>query len=282
MESKLNGFQRLEEYASELPRERLSVEAGDEKLREAGWIKEGRLEVKGLELRYREGLDLVLKGVDLKLEGGMKCGVVGRTGSGKSSLMLALFRMVECSAGKIEIDGVDLAGVGLDVLRKSISIVPQDPVLFSGTVRSNLDPFGECSDAKVEDSLRKACVWEFVAEQGGLACKVGGGGENFSVGQRQLLCLARAICRDAKVVVFDEHSASIDPVTDRLITETVGGPAFKDKTLLVIAHRISSVMEYDRVCVMDAGVVSEFGEPRELRKVKGGAFAALCSRSGIA
>lgn len=265
----------------------------------SGWIKEGRLEIKNLEMRYREGLELVLKGVSMELEGGMKCGVVGRTGSGKSSLMLALFRIVEASAGSISVDGVDIAGVGLDLLRKKIAIVPQDPVMFSGTIKSNLDPFDEYergelrlassprrsnpsfrsrrySEEVVVDALKKACIWDFVERGGGIDMRVENNGENFSVGQRQLVCLARAVCRDAKVVVFDEHSASIDPLTDKLITKTIK-EAFADKTVLAIAHRISSIIDYDRVCVMDAGVIREFGKPQELKHKKGGLFAALCA-----
>ncbi|GMI10781.1 hypothetical protein TrVE_jg12891 [Triparma verrucosa] len=279
MESKLNGFMRLEEYATDLPKEAPAVLPEDANLESSkGWVKEGSIDFEDLQLRYREGLELVLKGVTCKLEGGTKCGIVGRTGSGKSSLMLALFRIVEAAAGTIKIDGVDISDVGLDLLRRKIAIVPQDPVLFSGTVRSNLDPFNEYQEGELESALEQTEMKEYIFRKGGLEMVVENNGENFSVGQRQLLCLARAILRKAKILVCDEHSASIDPLTDELITQTIK-VAFKDATMLAIAHRIQSVLEYDKVMVMDEGKVVEFGDPGVLKHVKGGAFNSLCVKA---
>ena len=270
----------LEEYATDLPKEAPAKLPTDGALRRRAWISEGKIEFEDVKLRYREGLELVLKGVTFKIEGGKKCGVVGRTGSGKSSMMMALFRIVESASGSIKIDGVDLKDVGLDLLRRQIAIVPQDPVLFSGTVRSNLDPFDEYQEADIRDALEQVCMQDAVDENGGLEMVVDNNGENFSVGQRQLLCLARAILRKARVLICDEHSASIDPVTDATITATIK-TAFKGATMLAIAHRIHSVMEYDHVLVMDEGKVVEFGEPKALRDKRGGHFRKLCMKAGV-
>jgi len=159
--------------------------------------------------------------------------------------------------------------------------VPQDPVLFSGTVRSNLDPFGESYDDEIVHALRKSCMYDYVMTTGGgLGMRVDKNGENFSVGQRQLLCLGRAVLRKARILVCDEHSASIDPLTDRIISDVLR-TTFKDATIIAIAHRIQSVMEYDKVMVMGDGKVEEFGNPRELRKVEGGAFKEFCDRANV-
>ena len=166
----------------------------------------------------------------------------------------------------------------MDLLRRKIAIVPQDPVLFSGTVRSNLDPFNEYQEGELESALEQTEMKEYIFRKGGLEMVVENNGENFSVGQRQLLCLARAILRKAKILVCDEHSASIDPLTDELITQTIK-VAFKDATMLAIAHRIQSVLEYDKVMVMDEGKVVEFGDPGVLKHVKGGAFNSLCVKA---
>ena len=166
----------------------------------------------------------------------------------------------------------------MDLLRRKIAIVPQDPILFSGTVRSNLDPFNEYQEGELESALEQTEMKEYIFRKGGLEMVVENNGENFSVGQRQLLCLARAILRKAKILVCDEHSASIDPLTDELITQTIK-VAFKDATMLAIAHRIQTVLEYDRVMVMDEGKVVEFGDPGVLKHVKGGAFNSLCVKA---
>ena len=176
----------------------------------------GEISFRGVEMRYREGLPLVLKGLNLNIPAGARVGVVGRTGAGKSSLMVALMRLVECSGGSICIDGVDIKGLGLAFLRKKIAIVPQDPVLFSGTVRSNLDPFDEHADKRLEDVLRRVGLLGRGGRVGGLGDTVEEEGANFSVGQRQLLVIGRALLGRCSIILMDEATASIDVETDKV------------------------------------------------------------------
>ena len=171
-------------------------------------------------MRYRDG-PLILKNINLTIKGGEKIGVIGRTGSGKSSLVAALFRMTEIESGQINIDGVNIAGIGTDVLRQSLSIIPQDPVMFSNTVRYNIDPLRETSDERLWEILRKVELAEFVADlPSGLDEKMMEEGDNFSQGQKQLLCIARSMLRNTKILIMDEATASIDNTTDALIQKT--------------------------------------------------------------
>lgn len=199
--------------------------------------------------------------------------------------MLALFRIVEAAGGAILIDGRDISKIGLELLRKSIAIVPQEPVLFFGTVRSNLDPFAESTDDEIISSLKQVRLYERIfsgsgSSPSGLFTAVAFGGANFSVGERQLLCLARAILRRAQILVLDECSASIDLATDKLLQETIR-EAFKSATVLAIAHRIETIIGFDNVMVLKEGRMVEFGRPAELRAKEGGEFAALCERANI-
>ena len=209
--------------------------------------------------RYSEGLDEVLKGVDLVIEPGEKIGVVGRTGAGKSSLTLALFRMLEASRGKIVIDDIDISKIGLNQLRSVITIIPQDTVLFAGSLRGNIDPFNELMDEEVRGVLKGARLDKY----SDLEMKVEEDGSNFSSGEKQLLCLARALCKHSKLVVMDEATASVDTETDAMIQETVR-KAFRESTVITIAHRLQTVMDCDRVLVMEEGKVKEIGVPQQL------------------
>jgi len=244
------------------------------------WPARGVIEFKDVQLRYREGLDLVLRGVSFSLKSKEKIGVVGRTGAGKSSLMLALFRLVELAGGKILIDGVDIAKIGLEDLRSKLSIIPQDPTLFTGSIRSNLDPFGKYSDRDIWQALAdchlKASV-EALPDK--LESPVSEFGENFSVGQRQLMCLGRAILCRAKILIMDEATAAVDFETDSLIQKTIR-EQFKDVTVLTIAHRINTILDYDRILVLDRGRVAEFESPAVLTSDPKSVFYSLLNKSG--
>ncbi|ETV90679.1 hypothetical protein H310_14573 [Aphanomyces invadans] len=225
-------------------------------------------------MRYRSHLDLVLKNVSFTVQAGEKVGICGRTGSGKSSLMAALFRMVEATDGRIRIDGVDIATVDLHTLRSRLTIIPQDPVLFSGSLRFNLDPANEASDDELWCVLKKVHLADVVED--GLEFVVAEKGGNLSVGQRQLVCIARALLRRSRVVVLDEATANIDLESDRLIQNTIKD-CFDGVTMLVIAHRLDTILDSDRILVMDHGSVVEYGTPSALLAIEGGAFAQLAS-----
>ena len=205
-------------------------------------------------------------------------GVVGRTGAGKSSIIQSLFRLAE-NEGQIFIDGIDIGVIGLHDLRKKISIIPQEPVLFSGSLRFNLDPFEERNDAELWRALDQVELFTIVsAMSGGIDGKVIDGGSNFSVGQRQLLCLARAILRNNKILILDEATANVDSETDNLIQQTIRRQ-FVDCTVITIAHRLNTVMDSDKVLVVDAGEVVEYDHPFELIKA-GGFFKQLLDQTG--
>ncbi|RLN67554.1 hypothetical protein BBP00_00001541 [Phytophthora kernoviae] len=241
------------------------------------WPRTGAVEFTNVAMRYRDDLPLVLKGVSFSVASGEKVGICGRTGSGKSSLMSVLFRVVELSSGCVCIDGVDIASITVHQLRTKLIIIPQDPMLFSGSLRMNLDPFAEQSDAQLWDVLRKVHLADTVLAWGrGLDYEVAEKGENLSVGQRQLLCIARALIHDSKVIVMDEATANVDQESDKLIQQTVkesfGGG---DRTVLCIAHRIETIMDSDKILVLDAGEVAEYDTPSALLEMKGGTFRAL-------
>ncbi|XP_032446805.1 ATP-binding cassette sub-family C member 5 isoform X1 [Xiphophorus hellerii] len=228
------------------------------------WPQQGELVFRDVEMRYQENLPLVLNKISCSIRPKEKVGIIGRTGSGKSSLGVALFRLVERSGGSILIDGIDISDIGLADLRSKLSIIPQDPVLFSGTVRSNLDPFNQYSEEKIWDALERSHMKESVSQlPQRLESEVVENGENFSVGERQLLCVARALLRQCKVLVLDEATAAMDAETDFLIQETIRS-SFQDCTTLTIAHRLHTVLSSDRIMVLTRGQVAEFDEPARL------------------
>ncbi|KAK7199248.1 pentamidine resistance protein 1 [Novymonas esmeraldas] len=245
-------------------------------IRERGDTEFGSLVLEHVDMRYRAGLPLVLRDVCFAVAPGQKVGVVGRTGSGKSTLLLAFLRLVEVCGGRMLVCGRDARGYGVRELRRLFSMIPQDPLLFDGTVRSNVDPFARCGDAAVWRALRQVGMEERVrGDAGGLDGRVQEGGANYSVGQRQLLCLARALLkRGSAFLLMDEATANVDPALDRHIQRTVQH-TFRHHTVVTIAHRLHTVAAYDAVLVMDQGRAIEFGAPADLVQRTGSAFGAL-------
>uniref|UniRef100_M4BJZ7 Uncharacterized protein n=1 Tax=Hyaloperonospora arabidopsidis (strain Emoy2) TaxID=559515 RepID=M4BJZ7_HYAAE len=235
------------------------------------WPSTGAIEFRDVDLRYRPGLPRVLRNLSISIRPREKVGIVGRTGAGKSSLVVALMRLVELDSGSILIDGLDISTIGLHELRNKISIIPQDPVLFSGTVRSNVDPFGQYTDEQIWTSVRRAHLAHVVTALDGTVDEKG---SNFSVGERQLLCIARALLKRSRIILMDEATASIDTETDRKIQRSIR-EEFRDCTCLTIAHRINTILDADRILVMERGSVGEFDTPKALQKKQDGLFKAL-------
>lgn len=244
------------------------------------WPSNGEIELSHASMRYRDG-PLVLKDLSFTVKPGEKVGVCGRTGSGKSSLMIALFRIseLENDGGKILIDGVNIREIGTAALRLNLSIIPQDPIMFSNTVRYNLDPFNTKTDEELWDVLKKVRLGEVIAALSkGLDEEVSEGGENFSQGQRQLLCIARSLLRQPKILVLDEATASIDNETDAAIQEMIR-ENFQNATVLTIAHRLNTIMDNDRILVLDDGKIAELDTPSNLLAKENGHFKAMVERS---
>ncbi|BFZ19578.1 hypothetical protein BsWGS_22617 [Bradybaena similaris] len=245
------------------------------------WPEHGYVTFDAYQTRYRPGLDLVLKDVTCNIKGGEKIGIVGRTGAGKSSMTVALFRIIEAAGGKIVIDGEDVSAMGLHDLRSKLTILPQEPVIFSGTLRMNLDPFDRHNDAEIWDALEHAYLRDFVAGLSqGLDYQCGEGGSNLSVGQRQLVCLARTLLRKTKILVLDEATAAVDFETDELIQKTIR-TEFKDSTVLTIAHRLNTILDYDRIMVLDKGKIKEFDSPSTLLADKSSIFHGMAKDAGL-
>ncbi|CEF61191.1 ATP-binding cassette sub-family C member 8 [Strongyloides ratti] len=239
------------------------------------WPNKGEIIFSNYSTRYRKDLDLVVKNINIHINGGEKIGIVGRTGAGKSSLTLALFRMIEPADGTIIIDNVDITKIGLHDLRSHITVIPQDPVLFSGTLRFNLNPFNIYSDEEIWSSLEKAHLKNFALSNAeGLDFIVSEGGSNISVGTCQLICLARAILRKSKILILDEATAAIDYHTDQLIQNTIR-KEFSSSTVLAIAHRLNTILDYDKIIVLDKGQVVEFDTPSNLLKDKNSTFYSM-------
>ncbi|NXJ48792.1 MRP7 protein, partial [Spizaetus tyrannus] len=269
-ETMMVSVERTEEYTTDIPTEphdKLVQVAAD-------WPSQGLVEFQQVVLAYRAGLPNALDGVSFTIYPGEKVGIVGRTGSGKSTLFLALFRMLELKSGRILLDGVDSQLVGLEELRSRLAIIPQDPFLFSGSIRENLDPQGRRTDAELHEVLEQCHLWDAVTQMGGLDSELGERGKSLSLGQRQLVCLARALLTQAKVLCIDEATASVDQKTDQLLQQIIR-QRFADKTVLTIAHRLNTILDSDRVLVMQAGRVAELDSPTRLSQKDGSLFQRL-------
>ena len=242
-----------------VPSEAARTQAGDAALLARGWPEAGGVAFGDVDMRYRDGQPLALKKLTMDIGRGEKCGIVGRTGAGKSSLLAVLFRLTEPLSGSISIDGVDLSQIGLKTLRESLAMIPQEAVLIEGSVRENLDPFGKATTLMLESVLSKVGLSSSILEH-----QVGTGGGSFSVGERQLLAIARVLLKtDCKVYVMDEPTAHIDPATDAQLQWIIRN-AFKNATLLTIAHRLHTVADFDKIIVMEQGKVVEMGRPLDL------------------
>ncbi|KAI1302552.1 hypothetical protein EDD11_005598 [Mortierella claussenii] len=323
IEMELNAIERITEYTV-MAQEPPAVIEG--RRPPAAWPTGGSIEVKDLEMKYSPELETVLRGVSFNVESRQKVGVVGRTGSGKSTLALSLFRFVEPVGGSIHIDGINICDIGLDDLRSRLTIIPQDPMLFTGTIRSNLDPFNDHDDNELWEALRRVHLVgsgsgsqdastvtsdnegdDNTAHNNGASTSssaaptaaaskthisfssldnpVSEGGSNFSQGQRQLLCMARALLRNSKIIVMDEATASVDFATDKAIQSAIQ-QEFENSTVICIAHRLNTIILYDRVLVLDHGKVLEYDTPANLLGMDGTAggqksqFREMCERSG--
>ncbi|XP_060620764.2 ATP-binding cassette sub-family C member 3 isoform X1 [Anolis sagrei] len=278
LESNIVAVERVKEYSENETEAPWIIE---DKRPSEKWPDQGEVQFTNYSVRYRKGLDLVLKNLSLHVKGGEKVGIVGRTGAGKSSMTLCLFRILEAVEGEIKIDGLRIADIGLHDLRSKLTIIPQDPVLFSGTLRMNLDPFNKYSEDEIWQALELSHLKRFVSAQPAmLDYECSEGGENLSVGQRQLVCLARALLRKTRILVLDEATAAIDLETDDLIQMTIR-TQFEDCTVLTIAHRLNTIMDYTRVLVLDKGAIAEFDTPSRLIESKG-IFYGMAKDAGLA
>ncbi|KAL1818795.1 hypothetical protein ACET3Z_013664 [Daucus carota] len=242
---------------------------------DSSWPVRGEISIHNLQIRYAPHLPLILHGVTCTFPAGKKIGIVGRTGSGKSTLIQALFRLVEPTTGCIFIDGIDISSIGLQDLRSRLSIIPQDPTMFQGTIRSNLDPLEQYTDAQIWDTLEKCQLGDEVRKmEKKLDSNVHENGENWSMGQRQLICLGRVLLKKSKVLILDEATASVDTNTDNLIQQTLKHH-FSDCTLVTIAHRITSVLDSDMVLLLSHGFVMEYDSPSRLLESKSSSFSKL-------
>ncbi|CAF5096476.1 unnamed protein product, partial [Rotaria magnacalcarata] len=247
------------------------------------WPTHGRIVFDDVSMRQTSDTmaPLILSHLSFTIEAAEKIGIVGRTGAGKSSLIQTLFRMNTLLDGEIKIDDINIATIGLNDLRRQISIIPQNPFLFTGTMRSNLDQFDEFTDTEIWDALEQVQLKKFVAEnlQGGLHSIMSESGSNLSVGQKQLMCLARAILRKSKILLVDEATANVDMATDKLIQMAIRSN-FKDCTVLTVAHRLRTIIDNDRIMVLQNGKLLEFDKPYHLIRNVYSHFTSLVEQTG--
>ncbi|KAA6372201.1 MAG: ABC transporter: Multidrug resistance-associated protein, ATP binding protein, partial [Streblomastix strix] len=297
-ESRMTSFERIRFYSKKLPQENSRSEIGSIDPPQ-NW-PQGNLVYENVSFRYRNGLPYVLKDVSFNFKAGEKIGVCGRNGAGNSSLLFALFRLIELdpklqpkmidantgfpnetnrneepNKGRILIDGIDISKVDLQRLRSSVAIIPQDPTLFTGTLRYNLDIGNKCNDDRIWEVLRMVEMQEVISNLPlGLDTQVAEGGSNFSAGQRQLICFGRAILNNCRIVVMDEATASVDLETDAKIQKTIR-EQFADKTVIIISNRLNAIMNSDRIMVMKNGRVAELDTPEQLKNNTGSEFNKL-------
>ncbi|KAJ1905058.1 hypothetical protein LPJ81_002138 [Coemansia sp. IMI 209127] len=302
-EMNMNSVERIMQYLK--VEQEAALDPDPENKPSALWPQKGDVQIENLVVEYTPGVP-VLHDISLSAKHGEKVGVIGRTGAGKSSMSLALLRYLEASKGRIVLDGVDISKIGLEDLRRNVTVIPQDPVLFNGTIRFNLDPFDEHPDELLWDALRRThLVRERESQSNSSTVGVSEGvnknapslermagiftsldaeikenGQNLSQGQRQLVSLARALVRRSKLIIMDEATASVDFDTDERIQHTIRGPEFANSTLFCIAHRLRTIIDYDKVLVLDKGRVAEFDTPHNLLQIENGIFRSMCEKTG--
>ena len=280
-ENYMSSVQKIYEFIEKNPKE---ADFDLPKPKNSPWPSLGEIKAENVCYKYRENLDYVIKNVSFEIKSFEKIGVAGRTGSGKSTLTLGILRILELcpddigKKGKIMIDGEDISQIGLHILRRNIVIIPQDPVLFSGTVRSNIDPFHEFKDEDIQDALKKVNIWRYLGGEE-LNLEVSNGGDNFSQGQRQLICIARALIRKPKLLIMDEATANVDEQSDHLIQKMIK-EEFNKSTVITIAHRLNTIIQYDRIMVFENGNLVEFDTPCHLLEKEKGQFSDLVRENG--
>ena len=243
------------------------------------WPEDGNVEFKGVTLRYRPTTQPVLKNLSFQVLPGTKVGIVGRTGAGKSTICISMSRIVELFEGSVEIDGVDISQIDLQKLREKVTVIPQDPTLFTGSLKFNLDPFDRTDDEKMESLLRKAGLSDLLnrsenadKDERGINMKITEGGKNLSAGERQLICICRAILRKNKIVILDEATANIDVITEQKIQRLID-EEFTGSTVVTIAHRLNTIIKSDYVLVLSRGELVEYDTPQNLSQNKNSEFA---------
>ncbi|KAI5960459.1 YBT1 [Candida pseudojiufengensis] len=287
VEMNMNSVERLQEYLEVEQEPPYEIKETEPAL---NWPENGEIEVDDVSLRYSPELPRVIKNVTFKIEPCNKVGIVGRTGAGKSTIITAFFRFLDPESGSIKIDNVDITTIGLKNLRQAITIIPQDPTLFAGTIRTNLDPFEQYQDNQIFEALKRVNLIKpneninSTDEENqnkflNLENPITEGGGNLSQGERQLVCLARSLLKNPKVILLDEATSSIDNVSDSLIQQTIRSE-FNNSTILTIAHRLRTIIDYDKILVMDAGKVVEYENPYVLISDKNSLFYSMCENSG--
>mmetsp|Transcript_15756 Transcript_15756/g.15713 ORF Transcript_15756/g.15713 Transcript_15756/m.15713 type:complete len:322 (-) Transcript_15756:76-1041(-) len=271
LENTIISVERAEQYMN-IPAEKPSLLPTDKNL--ASWPENPSIEFRNVFMKYRPDTPHILKGVNFKIEASKRIGFVGRTGSGKSSIFLALLRIVEIDKGIIFIDGVDISHIGLDKLRSAITLVPQDPLVFSSTLRKNLDPCELKSDDEIKKALEEVNLSKFSVDH-----DIKGSGSNLSAGEKQLICLARALIRKNKIVMMDEATANVDHETDKFIHKQIK-TKFSESTVLIVAHRLRTVIDADMIIFMESGTCKEYGSPYELGNNEKSAFRKMIMSTG--
>ena len=276
IEKSMISIERCINYTKIIQEKSGEIKTIDNALKKSNWPKEGKITFENYTMRYRPNLSPSLNNINLEIKSNEKIGIVGRTGSGKSSLFLSLFRIIESEKGKILIDNIDISKIGLKLLRKKLTIVPQDPILFKGNLKNNLDPQNIFSNEEILKKINEVGLFKIMKENGrninkGINMKIKENGNNLSLGEKQLICFIRALLRNNQIILLDEATASVDQKTENLIQNLID-KFFTNKTLIIIAHRIETVKKCDKIIVMQNGKIIEFDTPKNLLKKKEGIF----------